>query len=120
MGNQTVALSTGRVLTAEGYEPALVTGGGSTMNAEVSFWDAGRAVFKLFRQRYKPLAWLEEQPGLADRAQDAERRVRRIALEELGKAGLLGHRLDRLQQAEVGLKISRRLLMAEIEGQQSS
>ena len=90
------------------------------MNADVSFWDAGRGIFKLFRQRCKTLAGLEEQPCLADRAQDAERRIRRLALEELGKAGLLGHRLDRLQQAEVGLKICRRLLMAETEGEQSS
>jgi hypothetical protein len=69
------------------------------MNADVSFWDAGRAVLKLFRQRCKTLAGLEEQPCLSDRAQDAELRVHRLALEELGKAGLLGHRLDRLQQA---------------------
>ncbi len=90
------------------------------MIADVSCWDAGRAVFKLFTQCCKTLAGVEERPYSADRAQDAERRIRRIALEEMGKAGLLGHRLDRLQQAEVGLKISRRLLTAEIEGEPSS
>jgi len=76
-------------------------------------------MLKLFRQRRVTFIRPEEQPCLADCAQDAERRIRLLALEELGKAGLLGHRLDRLQQAEVGLKISRRLLRAEIEGEQS-
>jgi len=76
-------------------------------------------MFKLFKQRRETFIGSEEQPCLADCAQDAERRIRRLALEELGKAGLLGHRLDRLQQAEIGLKISRRLLMAETEGEQS-
>ena len=85
------------------------------MNLDASFWDAGRAILKLFKQRRATPIGTEEQPCLADCAQGAELRVRRLALEELSKAGLLGHRLDRLQQAEVGLKISRRLLRADTD-----
>ena len=120
MGDQRVALSTGRELTAAEYDQALVAGGEPTMIADVSFWDAGRAVFRLFTQCCKTLAGVGLFLYPADRAQDAERRIRRLALEELGKAGLLGRRFDRLQQAEVGLKISRRLLMVDAEGEQSS
>ena len=85
------------------------------MNLDASFWDAGRALLKLFRQRRATAVGPEEQACDADCAQDAELRVHRVALEELDKAGLLGNRIDRLQQAEVGLKISRRLLMADTE-----
>ena len=87
------------------------------MNVDTSFWDAGRAILKLFKQRRATFIGPEEQPCLADCAQDEKHKVHRLAVEELSKAGLLGHRLDRLQQAEVGLKISRRLLREDTEGE---
>ncbi len=87
------------------------------MSVDTSFWDAGKAMLKLFKQRRATLTRPEEQPCRAHCDQDAKNKVHRLALEELGKAGLLGHRLDRLQQAEVCLKISRRLLTADTEGE---
>lgn len=90
------------------------------MTIDASFWHAGGAVFKLFRQRRETFVGLEEQACLPDCGLDAQSRIRRLALEELGKAGLIGHTLDRLQQAEIGLRVSRRLLMEDTEGEQSS
>ncbi len=66
---------------------------------------------------FRTVAGLEERPCLAECAQDAQLGVHRLALEELTKSGLLGHRLDRLQRAEVGLKVSRRLLAADNKGE---
>jgi len=76
-------------------------------------------MFKLFRQRRETFARVDKQPCPADCGEGAQRKIRQMALDELGRAGLIGHRLDRLQQAEIALKVSQRLLQEDTEGRRS-
>ena len=46
----------------------------------------------------------------SDCGEDASCQIHRLASEELIKAGLMGRKLDRMQQAEISLKVSRRVL----------
>ena len=87
-----------------------------TMTVSLSFWQAPESMLKLFRHRRESIVDLGEQPRPSGCGEDAQCRIRRLALEELGRAGLIGQKLDRLQQAEISLKVSRRLLEEGIEG----
>ena len=86
------------------------------MTVTLSFWQARDSMLNLFGQCRESFVEPVEQPRPSDCGEDAQRRVRRLALEELGKVGLIGQKLDKLQQAEIGLKVSRRLLQEDIEG----
>ena len=86
------------------------------MTTVFSLWQARQSMRKLFRHRRASVVERQEQLLPADCGQDAESRIRRLALEELGRAGLIDQKLNRLQQAEIGLKVSRRLLEEGIEG----
>ncbi len=86
------------------------------MTINFSFWLAREAISKLFRHRRESFVALGEQPRPSSCGEDVPCRIRRLALEELGRAGLIGQKLDKLQQAEIGLKLSRRLLEEGIEG----
>ncbi len=86
------------------------------MTVILSFWEARDSMLKLFGHCRESFIEPREQPRPSGCGEDALRRVRRLALEELGKAGLIGQKLDRLQQVEIGLKVSRRLLQDDVEG----
>ncbi len=86
-----------------------------TMTVSLSFREAQESMLKLFRHRRESSRELGEQPQPSGCGEDARCRVRRLALEELRSAGLIGQKLDKLQQAEIGLKVSRRLLQEDIE-----
>ena len=86
------------------------------MTLRPSLWLARESMLKLFRRRRESIVELGEQPRPSGCGEDAQCRIRRLALEELGRAGLMGQKLDKLQQAEIGLKVSRRLLDEGIEG----
>ena len=86
------------------------------MTVTLSFWQARDSMLRLFGHCRDSFIEPGEQSRPSGCGEDALRRVRRLALEELGKAGLMGQRLDKLQQAEIGLKLSRRLLQDDIEG----
>ncbi len=86
------------------------------MTVGVCFRQARGSMLKLFRQRRESFVGLDERPCLSGCGDDVQRRIRRLALEELGRAGLIGQKLDKLQQAEIGLKVSRRLLAEGVEG----
>ena len=73
-------------------------------------------MLKALRHRRAGFVELQEQPLPCDCSQDPQCRVHRLALEELSRAGLIGQKLDRLQQAEIGLRVSRRLLEQGTEG----
>ena len=86
------------------------------MTVSPSFWLAWESMLTLFRRRRERIVELGERPRPSGCGEDAQCRIRRLALEELGRAGLIGQKLDKLQQAEIGLKVSRRLLDEGIEG----
>ena len=89
------------------------------MTVSVSLWQARESMLKLFRHRREGFVKLEEQPCTSGSREDAQRRIRRLTLDELARAGLIGKKLNKLQQAEIGLKVSRRLLDAGVEGRRS-
>ena len=74
------------------------------------------SIFRRFRHRDESFVALDEESRLSDCAEEVQGRIRRLASEELRRAGLIGQKLDKLQQAEIGLKVSRRLLEEGIEG----
>ena len=85
------------------------------MTAYPSFWLARDSMLTLFRRRRESIVELGEQPRPSRCDDDPQCRIRRLALEELRRAGLIGQELDKLQQAEIGLKVSRRLLDEDIK-----
>ena len=86
------------------------------MTVTLLFWQARDSVLKLFGHCRESVVELGEQRSSSGCGEEAQRRIRRLALEELGRAGWIGQKLDRLQQAEIGLKVSRRLLEEGIKG----
>ena len=86
------------------------------MTVTLFFWQTRDSMLKLFGHCRESFVEPREQPRPSGCGEDAQRRIRRLALEELGRAGWIGQKLDRLQQAEIGLKVSRRLLEEGIEG----
>ena len=86
------------------------------MTSTFFFWQARDSMLKLFGHCRDSFLEPGEQPRPSDCGEDAQRRIRRLAIEELDRAGWIGQKLDRLQQAEIGLKVSRRLLEEGIKG----
>ncbi len=86
------------------------------MTVSPSFWLAWESMSMFFRRGRESTVALGKRPGPTGCGEDAQCRVRRLALEELVRAGLIGQKLDKLQQAEIGLKVSPRLLEEAIEG----